>query len=535
MKLHRLNINSQYKNLSNLVFNFKEGKNISLLVGQNGLGKSNLIEILAIIFKSLYQLQTLSKAKEWSQEYEHFDYELEYECKGKEIIIECKYDTFLIFVKEGSGQYTKLTFSNFSKNRKEYLPDYILGYYSGSSGRLKMIISEIEDIEKAKLKNDQLKEGKLNPGLRPFIFTESQHSEIILMTLILFIKNSEYSNYINKLLNYINIEAINGVEIEFNNPNWPFEIGGRSYSMDYLFNNQIEDQPFPFWHLKGKINKLLNFFNNQTIGDPNFIIEDKKGELSTTKDWIKEILQFDNLNLENIQTRIKNTFPEPKDLFDALEACQIIDIVYNIKNKIKKKVLEETISFFNLSEGEQQLITTIGLIIIFSKYETLFLFDEPDTHLNPKWQRSYIDLIKEFIPSDYSNNSHLIISTHSPLLVQAADERSDIFLFRPRADGMIEIDTHDFKEKNWRIDHVLLSKYFDLESTRPSSIDDFIYKRKTIIAKGKLTKKDREELLVIEKKLGYLPTGETIEEIEDKVLLRQMADYHREKLRNDTH
>jgi hypothetical protein len=248
--------------------------------------------------------------------------------------------------------------------------------------------------------------------------------------------------------------------------------------------------------------------------------------------WIKELLKFDNINLENTQTRIKDTFPELKDLFDALDSCKIEDIIYNINNKVIKKNLDEPISFFNLSEGEQQLITTIGLIVIFAKYDTLFLFDEPDTHLNPKWQRSYIDLIKDFIPSDYAKNSHLIISTHSPLLVQAADERSDIFLFKPRADGMIEVDYHDFKIPNWRIDHVLLSKYFDLSNTRPSYLDKLIDKRKEIIAKGNLSADDRAELKSNENELGYLPTGETIEEIEDKVFLRQMAEYHR-KIKNE--
>jgi predicted ATP-dependent endonuclease of OLD family len=528
VKLHRLKITSRYKNLSNIEFNFKEDKLISLLVGQNGYGKSNLIEILAIIFKSLYQLDKLSQAKDWTTEKDHFDYELEYECKKSEIKIECKYDKFEIQLKDPNGKFKNLTFTEFTTNRKDYLPDYVLGYYSGNSERLKKLISEIENIEKEKLKNDQRKEGKLNPGLRPFIFTESHHSDIILMTLILFIKNSEYSNRINKLLTeHINVDSINEIKIEFHNPDWSFEIGGENYSMDFLFSNFQNGLGFPFWSLKGKIDKILNFFNNFSIGDPKPIVFEKGEIIDPLKKWIKELLKFDNLDLNNIQTRIKDTFPEPKDIFDALDACQIVDIIHNINNKVVKRDLDEPIDFFNLSEGEQQLITTIGLIIIFSKFDTLFLFDEPDTHLNPKWQRSYIDLIKDFIPPDYAKNSHLIISTHSPLLVQAADERSDIFLFKPRVDGMIEVDYHNFKIPNWRIDHVLLSKYFDLNNTRPSYLDKFIDKRKEIIAKGNLSDEDRAELKSNENELGYLPTGETIEEIEDKIFLRQMAEYHR--------
>jgi predicted ATPase len=512
MKLHRLYITSRYKNISKIAFNFEEGKNISFLVGQNGLGKSNLIEILAIIFKSLFQLENHNKAKAWTQEYEHFEYEFEYECKGKIVFVNCKYESFELQVKEHSGEFKELSFADFSKDRKNYLPDYIIGYYSGSTDRLKKIIGEIEDDEKEKLRNYQRKEGSINPDLRPFIFTESHHSEIILMSLIFFIKNSEYSNYTNKLLNHVNIEAIDRVDIEFNNPNWRFEIGKQNYSMDYLFSNLLENLPSPFWHLKGKVDKLLNFLNNYTIGDPDFIIEEKKGILNPSKDWITEILQFNKLNLEKIQTEIKATFAEPKDLFDSLEACQIIDIVFDIKNKVKKEDLDERITFYNLSEGEQQLITTFGLIIIFAKYDSLFLFDEPDTHLNPKWQRSYIDHIKDFIPPFYTKNCHLIISTHSPLLVQAADDSSDIFLFKPRADGMIEVDYHDFKEKNWRIDHVLSSEYFDL-NTRPTSLDNFMKQREKLLSKIDLSDEDIQKIQKWEEDFDILPTGETMTDL----------------------
>ena len=42
-----------YKNLRDIDLSF-ESTLITLLVGQNGLGKSNLIEILASIFKDLF-------------------------------------------------------------------------------------------------------------------------------------------------------------------------------------------------------------------------------------------------------------------------------------------------------------------------------------------------------------------------------------------------------------------------------------------------------------------------------------------------
>jgi len=75
-----------------------------------------------------------------------------------------------------------------------------------------------------------------------------------------------------------------------------------------------------------------------------------------------------------------------------------------------------------------------------------------------------------------------------------------------------------------------LSKYFDLESVRPIELEPWVKKRKEIIAKGKLTKTDKNELKKLEKMIGYHPTGETLQELESMVYINQMAN----KLRNDT-
>ena len=78
------------------------------------------------------------------------------------------------------------------------------------------------------------------------------------------------------------------------------------------------------------------------------------------------------------------------------------------------------------------------------------------------------------IPDTFSK--HIFISTHSPLLVQAYEENVDLLLFRKCSDKVI-IDTENYAFKNWRIDQVLMSEYFDLSSSRPENIDDFMEKR----------------------------------------------------------
>src|SRR5258708_5811715 len=75
MKLRKLEI-SEFKNLRDFTIDF--GQNLTtVLLGQNGTGKSNLLEALIIIFRDLDLGETPA-----------FKYKLHYECRRNEIHID---------------------------------------------------------------------------------------------------------------------------------------------------------------------------------------------------------------------------------------------------------------------------------------------------------------------------------------------------------------------------------------------------------------------------------------------------------------
>ena len=49
-----------------------------------------------------------------------------------------------------------------------------------------------------------------------------------------------------------------------------------------------------------------------------------------------------------------------------------------------------------------------------SQDESLFLLDEPDTHLNPNWKWDYLHLVKDVAQR---GESHIILTTHDPLTI----------------------------------------------------------------------------------------------------------------------
>jgi predicted ATP-binding protein involved in virulence len=149
------------------------------------------------------------------------------------------------------------------------------------------------------------------------------------------------------------------------------------------------------------------------------------------------------------------------------------------------------------------------------------LVDEIDLHLHPKWQRRIIDFLSDRFP-----NTQFIVTAHSPLVVQAAQDANIALLRRVAVDDgddYVEIENDPARIRNWRIDQILTSDLFGLESARPPQADRLMQEREEILSKEKLTEEDEQRLEEIEEEMGDLPTGETPDDIEAMNLIRQAA------------
>jgi predicted ATPase len=113
----------------------------------------------------------------------------------------------------------------------------------------------------------------------------------------------------------------------------------------------------------------------------------------------------------------------------------------------------------DLSDGEVQLLLTLGAVKLFGDDETLFLYDEPETHLNPSWRtRFHLD----FGRANLANGSgQAVVSSHSPFLVSSLP-RQAIFHFE-KSDGMTTMNTPASETFGASFD-VLIKKHFDLKA-----------------------------------------------------------------------
>ena len=117
MKLKKLKI-KKYKNLIDFNVNFETGKGLSILIGNNGSGKSNVLEAISGIFANAYAAKAMHK----------FVYSLTYEIEDKEVKLEqteykCQY-----FVDSKAVSAKELILRNL-------LPTNVIAVYSGEDSR----------------------------------------------------------------------------------------------------------------------------------------------------------------------------------------------------------------------------------------------------------------------------------------------------------------------------------------------------------------------------------------------------------------
>jgi energy-coupling factor transporter ATP-binding protein EcfA2 len=144
------------------------------------------------------------------------------------------------------------------------------------------------------------------------------------------------------------------------------------------------------------------------------------------------------------------------------------------------------------------------------------LVDEIDLHMHPRWQRQIVAYLTERCP-----NTQFIVTAHSPLVVQAAADANIVLLRREGDHVVIENDPEVLS--NWRVDQILTSELFGLDSARPPQIEAQLKERRALLAKPKLTSRDRKRLDRLQAQIGELPAGESAEDRRAMELIRRAA------------
>ncbi len=358
MKLKSLYIQN-YKNLAPITIDFASGNGLTMLVGNNGSGKSNVLEAISGIFHDLFKEKDGRKLT--------CDYKLEYNLNDVNCVIEQKNNTLRCYANKFKSRESFVS---------ENAPNNIIGLYSGEEDRL--WIQFYESYYKAYIK--RIKSFRHQERMRLMLINRF-YWNIALLTLLLS-NNESIKSFIKKELGILNVSKI---EISYNL---------RYYdSANDLLKTFIDSiNPDHKNSVKYTVESLhKDIFYSALLDEDGNVITDENDEIVLAETGVTDIEVFRNLT--------QAYMPKQQKI--------ITDI---------KILFNDNITVQQLSEGEKKLILVKTVLEILADEKTLILMDEPDAHLHETRKKNLYSIMSEY------NNRQIVIASHSPTFIDIAEQ-----------------------------------------------------------------------------------------------------------------
>lgn len=518
MRLLSLNLSGGYKGLKDQFFDFSYAQdNIFALIGLNGSGKSQLLELIGETFAYLERWQRVEFKTKTSLGFSvtvHYQWDLKNDSDALsypdeliihgnsiELKVTIELDGDVVLNVRGTDEWHVI-----EHGERQFPIPLVVGYASGlnenlqrsfmknavqyfevrriSSQRHKRLSRENNDEQLAEINGNYLKKypyifsplseddfvpnyhqdlREVNPASSNFNYLDYDNVGLLILSLSVLptetvfklLDEITYKHPVKAVLHYdfrsgiIEDDAIRDVKmlIRIAGSDQVRPTGGRTtdnqyelYELEYLsgeiilelsdeavLNRLREDNYYDSFALFKRLNKI------QQLGIKNWA---RTSRLKLMKD------NFIGTVKKPLQSRL------PLSVVELLMANEQGD----------------TVKFDDLSDGEAQLIQVIAATRIFSQAQALFLFDEPETHLNPSW-RTYFHqrLIEAFTPeSEREGQSQFFLSTHSPFMISSL-KRENVFFFERNDVGCINMEPVSSQTYGTSFD-ILIKNHYGLRS-----------------------------------------------------------------------
>jgi restriction system-associated AAA family ATPase len=478
------------------------------IIGLNGSGKSNLLELLSEIFFSLemYLAQRETNALKLEED---FGYEIEYllplsivsyllqlnfedNDKYAHIKITKKHDGYPVFyikkVKESKKKFVPQDERLYS-----LLPKKIIGYSSGlneliSNSYLKMQFQAFKDFED---RNTSEISYHFDTS-RLFFMSYESNSLIVIANYLL-----SDPNKIKIFKEELKISSLNSFRIKIRFQNYD--------NNDIFLPKEIEDDIKKLKLCstiftdrgKGKKRELvMDFYVNEALH------EGFKNHFNHSFELFKSFYRLDLLNINLVPKSIRNQILKaPRSLnisniIPCTPSKKLFDFEYI---KFDKVGIKNSIDYKNLSDGEHQFLQVFGSLSMLNDEGNLFLLDEAETHFNPKWRSKMITIIDSLLNTTTKMpNQEIILTTHSPFILSDT-KKEDIYRFK-KINGKVTYENYAKKDVTTYGASIsyLLEEFFE----KIESMGDMSYKELKNIIKNIETLDDYREAKIKLNKFG---------------------------------
>lgn len=134
--------------------------------------------------------------------------------------------------------------------------------------------------------------------------------------------------------------------------------------------------------------------------------------------------------------------------------------VMRFKNvQLRKRGSPAPLTLKSLSDGEHQLLHSLGLCLLFRDTNSLFLLDEPETHFNPDWRANFISRLRESLSGRDGVSQEMLITTHSPFLISDSKPDKVLVFARNPDNGQVLITHPDYNTLGASINKITMSTF----------------------------------------------------------------------------
>lgn len=365
MKIKKISV-EKFRNLVDFECSFSDS-NISAFIGNNGAGKSNIIELITEVFSEAKNATHNSNAA--VGEPDIINCNIDYEYNGVDYSL--NYDNFEVNVYLNKKPISK-------KDLNTVLPETIMLYYAGETERQLERANATIDVRY----DNVLKKSKEMdfPGFKFLDYYST--NDLGLLLIVAAIYKGEYYKKLLQLLNCSEILMENTLVIT--NP-----------------KRKGNGEADSYWGARGFVK--------------NFLDELKKYAARTKDIGENYVMAFNDVSLW------KKTSENEAALFTKLKALKNAGYIRFFSVSLKRND-ENTFIHEYLSEGEKQLALLYLLTNFTAKNNCLYLFDEFDSYLHLNWQRSISQMLNEV-----NVNGHIIFTTHSPATISKM-QKEDVYI-----------------------------------------------------------------------------------------------------------